>query len=98
MLDKFNRNINYLRISVTDKCNLRCIYCMPAEGIPLRSHDQILSIEEIIKVVKEGANLGIKKIRFTGGEPLIRKGIVHLIAMVKKNDCSIYFRRNCMCW
>jgi len=82
MLDKFNRRINYLRISVTDRCNLRCTYCMPEEGINLISHKEILNYDEIVEVVKESVKLGIDKVRLTGGEPLVRKGIVSLISMI----------------
>lgn len=79
MLDKFNREINYLRISVTDKCNLRCIYCMPEEGVELKNHKDILRYEQIVRIVEEAAILGINKIRLTGGEPLIKKDIEVLI-------------------
>lgn len=79
MIDAFERNIDYLRISVTDRCNLRCIYCMPAEGVELSSYQDILRLEEIIKVIRSAVSLGIKKIRFTGGEPLVRKGIIDLV-------------------
>jgi cyclic pyranopterin phosphate synthase len=80
MLDTFNRHINYLRISVTDRCNLRCIYCMPTEGVSLIGHDDILRYEEILRVARCAAQKGITKIRITGGEPLVRKGIIDLIA------------------
>ncbi len=86
MLDKFNRQITYLRISVTDKCNLRCTYCMPPEGIKVQSHDNFLSFEEIVEVVKAGVRLGITKIRLTGGEPLVKRGIVELVRMIKRVD------------
>jgi len=80
MKDNFNRNIDYLRISIIDRCNLRCIYCMPEEGITnLLPHHEILSYEEILKIVEIGVDLGITKIRITGGEPLLRKGIVSFI-------------------
>lgn len=83
MLDRFNRNIHYLRISVTDRCNLRCIYCMPEEGISLIDKKDILSLEEIVEVVKTGAGkFGIRKIRLTGGEPLVRLGIVDLVKQI----------------
>ena len=82
MLDPFNRHITYLRISVTDRCNLRCTYCMPAEGVDYKPHNAILSFEEIIEVVRTGVSLGINKIRLTGGEPLVRKGIVGLVKMI----------------
>ncbi|WP_418791668.1 GTP 3',8-cyclase MoaA [Phosphitispora sp. TUW77] len=84
MDDVFQRNINYLRISVTDRCNLRCVYCMPEEGVNLIEHKEILSHEEIIKVIKSAVMVGIRKIRFTGGEPLLRKGITSLIAGVNE--------------
>ena len=82
MYDSFNRRINYLRISVTDRCNLRCTYCMPAEGVRMLSHEDILSYEEILGVVRLAVTLGINKVRITGGEPLVRKGIVPFIARV----------------
>ncbi len=80
MLDSFDRKIDYLRISVTDRCNLRCIYCMPEEGVVKQHHEEILSYEEIIAVAREAAALGITKIRLTGGEPLVRKGICSLVS------------------
>ncbi len=85
MLDSYNRNIDYLRISVTDRCNLRCTYCMPENGVQLLKHSEILSYEEIINVVEVAVNLGIKKVRITGGEPLVRKGIIDFIKMISKN-------------
>jgi len=81
-LDAFNRPISYLRVSVTDRCNLRCLYCMPPEGVPWRPHDEILRYEEIETVVRAAAELGISKVRLTGGEPLVRLGIVNLVAML----------------
>lgn len=80
--DSFHRPINYLRISVTDRCNLRCVYCMPAEGISLMSHNDILTYEEIYTVARAAAGLGINKIRLTGGEPLVRLGLPGLIQML----------------
>jgi cyclic pyranopterin phosphate synthase len=82
--DSFHRPINYLRISVTDRCNLRCVYCMPAEGISLVSHDDILTYEEIYTVARAAAELGINKIRLTGGEPLVRLGLPELIRMLAR--------------
>ncbi|MEN6477647.1 MAG: radical SAM protein [Rectinema sp.] len=82
MLDSFGRDIGYLRISVTDRCNLRCVYCMPAEGVRLLRHEEILSYEEIYLVAKAAAGLGFRKIRLTGGEPLARKGLPELVAML----------------
>ena len=82
MFDRFKRKINYLRISVTDRCNLRCTYCMPECGVDLISHKDILSFEEILEVVKVSVELGVDKIRITGGEPLVRKGIVDLVEMI----------------
>ncbi len=78
--DRYQRTINYLRISVTDRCNLRCQYCMPEEGIPLIDHEDILRYEEILRLVRVYAQEGITKVRITGGEPLVRKGIVDFIA------------------
>lgn len=82
MYDRFNRKINYLRISITDRCNLRCKYCMPEEGIKLLKHEDILSFEEITSFVKIAVNNGIDKVRVTGGEPLIRKGVTNLIKLI----------------
>ncbi|PLX03995.1 MAG: radical SAM protein, partial [Marinilabiliales bacterium] len=82
MLDRYNREINYLRISVTDKCNLRCKYCMPEEGVPLINNCDVISFEEIVEVVKFGVSKGINKIRITGGEPLVRRGIVELVRLL----------------
>ncbi len=83
MKDKFKREIDYLRISVTDRCNLRCLYCMP-DGVEKKPHDNILRDEEILNVVKESVKIGIKKIRITGGEPLVRKGIYSLIKKISE--------------
>ncbi len=82
-LDSLNRPIEYLRLSVTDRCNLRCLYCMPAEGVPWRPHEDILRYEEFEQVVRAAAELGIRKVRITGGEPLVRKGIVDFIRALK---------------
>lgn len=76
-------SVNYLRISVTDRCNLRCFYCMPQEGIKLKEHKDIMSYEEIYKVVNIFAEKGIRKVRITGGEPLVRLGIEDLIKKLK---------------
>ncbi|MFZ4398681.1 MAG: GTP 3',8-cyclase MoaA [Bacteroidales bacterium] len=82
MLDNYNRRLNYLRISVTDRCNLRCSYCMPEDGVKLLPHSAILSFEEIRDIVCEAVLLGIDKVRITGGEPLVRKNILCLIEML----------------
>lgn len=85
MKDKFGREINYLRVSLTDRCNLRCRYCMPEKGIDDKlSHKDIISLEDMYLIIKSFADLGINKVRFTGGEPLIRKGIVSLINKVSQ--------------
>ena len=84
--DSFQRPITYLRISVTDRCNLRCIYCMPESGISLMSHYDILSYEEIYTVVKAAAEMGISKVRLTGGEPLVRAGLPDLVALISSID------------
>ena len=86
MKDLFSRRINYMRISITDLCNLRCQYCMPEEGICKKDHDDMLSLEEIVEIVKAGAKLGIDKVRITGGEPLVRNGIVEFIQMISNID------------
>lgn len=82
--DGFGRAIDYLRISLTDRCNLRCVYCMPEEGVPSLLHEDILTLEEVISVVELAAKNGIKHVRLTGGEPLVRKGIVGLIQTIKQ--------------
>ena len=84
MRDQFGRNIDYMRISVTDRCNLRCIYCMPEEGIPCVSHSDILTFDEIRRICGIGAELGISRIKLTGGEPLVRRGLPGLLGMLKK--------------
>lgn len=84
MYDRFDRQISYLRVSVTDRCNLRCTYCMPEEGIKLISHTDILTYEEILEVIKAAVSLGVDKIRITGGEPLVRKGLVPFISRVAR--------------
>src|SRR3989338_4293412 len=84
LIDSFGREIDYLRVSITDRCNMRCIYCMPPEGILHRPHDQILSFEEIHRIVNTAVRLGISKVRITGGEPLVRKDLSLLIKGLKR--------------
>ncbi len=79
LYDGFGRRIDYLRISVTDRCNLRCVYCMPPQGVPWQPHAEMLSYEEIVRVVTVAAELGIRKVRLTGGEPLVRRNITALV-------------------
>jgi len=79
LVDKYDRRLNYLRISLTDRCNLRCLYCIPREGIPKLPHEDILTYEEILRIARIAVNLGVEKIRLTGGEPLLRKGIYEFI-------------------
>lgn len=80
LLDKFGRNINYLRLSVTDLCNFRCCYCMPSGGVHKLSHDQVLRLEEILRVARLAVEMGVSKIRITGGEPLLRRNLDDLLA------------------
>lgn len=82
MRDRYQRDINYLRISITDRCNLRCVYCMPQEGITLKPQKEILSLEEFYTLVQAGVATGIRKVRITGGEPLVRLGVVDFIRQV----------------
>ena len=84
MIDQFSRRIEYARISVTDRCNLRCRYCMPETGVEKIPHAEILTFEEIVRAASIFASLGIKKIRLTGGEPLLRKNLPELISAIKK--------------
>lgn len=79
LVDRYGRVHSDLRISVTDRCNLRCVYCMPEEGVTLRPRSEILSFEEIARVVGVASSLGVRSVRFTGGEPLVRRGIVDLV-------------------
>lgn len=81
--DKFHRTIDYMRISITDRCNLRCVYCMPSNGIKPIEHKEILHYEEIVRILRIAVTLGVEKIRITGGEPLVRKDISSLISMIK---------------
>lgn len=83
MLDGEGRLIEYLRLSVTDRCNCRCTYCMPAGGVPMLGHRDILSFEELTEVVAACAQLGVRKVRLTGGEPLVRRGLPELVRMIR---------------
>jgi len=83
-LDHYNRRITYLRVSVTDRCNLRCQYCWPVKELRLVSHAEVLRYEEILNIIEAGTQVGIKKVRLTGGEPLVRKNFVHLVESVCK--------------
>jgi cyclic pyranopterin phosphate synthase len=86
MHDGFGRRIEYLRISVTDKCNLRCVYCMPVEGLPWLKREELLSYEEIAEVVRVMAGMGLRKVRITGGEPLVRRDLAALVRMLRAVD------------
>lgn len=83
MIDRFGRNIEYMRLSITDKCNYRCIYCMPEEGVCDIGHENILRYEEFLIIVRAAVSLGIRKFRLTGGEPLVRKGVVDFVKRLK---------------
>lgn len=83
MVDNYNRVIDYVRISITDRCNLRCIYCMPKEGMEFIPHENILTYEEIIRLCKCFAGLGMSKVKLTGGEPLVRKNLSYLVKEIK---------------
>ena len=83
MRDVYGRTIDYLRISVTDRCNYRCVYCMPPEGVTALAHADVLTYEEIVRLVDVASRLcGISRVRLTGGEPLVRAGIVDLVAQI----------------
>jgi cyclic pyranopterin phosphate synthase len=86
MTDGFGRRIEYLRISVTDKCNLRCVYCMPLEGLDWMRRDELLTYEEITRVVTTMAGLGLRRVRLTGGEPLVRRDLPTLVGMIAAVD------------
>ncbi|MBB6052759.1 GTP 3',8-cyclase MoaA [Armatimonas rosea] len=80
--DRFGRRIEYLRVSLTDRCNLRCVYCMPEAGVPFENLDNVLSFEELVRIIRVLASVGLKKVRLTGGEPLVRKGVPELAAQL----------------
>ncbi len=82
LVDRFGRQITYMRVSVTDRCNLRCVYCMPPEGVEWAPHANIISFEEIASVIREAAQLGVRKVRLTGGEPLVRRDLPELVRMI----------------
>lgn len=84
LIDRCNRKLNYLRISITDRCNLKCIYCVPYDFIPKLPHKEILSYEEILHIVRISVRLGISKVRITGGEPLVRKGVYDFLEQLTK--------------
>lgn len=86
MFDSNHRTISYLRLSVTGRCNLRCIYCMPEEDIPFMPHGEILSYEEMQHAVELCVQSGIRKVRLTGGEPLVRKGILRFIERLCRTE------------
>ena len=86
MKDTFGRTVDYLRISVTDLCNYRCVYCMPAKGVEKRPHTEMLTLEEIEQIARAAALCGVRKLRLTGGEPLVRRGIVSLCAKLRRID------------
>jgi cyclic pyranopterin phosphate synthase len=82
LIDSFQRSISYLRVSVTDRCNLRCVYCMPEQGVPFVPHEEILTLEEMARIIRVAAGMGLRRVRLTGGEPLVRKGVVDLVRWI----------------
>lgn len=84
LIDNFGREISYLRVSITDRCNYRCIYCKPEEQFEFIPHKEILRYEEIVEIIEEAVNLGVTKVRITGGEPLARKGVVNFIKKLRE--------------
>ena len=86
LIDLHGRIIDYMRVSITDLCNLRCVYCMPPEGIQLLSHGDILSYEEILTIIRIAHRMGVRKIRITGGEPLVRRGVLDFISRLARSE------------
>src|SRR5438034_11216524 len=84
LVDSYGRRIKSMRISITDKCNFRCTYCMPAEGLPWLKKAEILSYEEITRIARIAVNLGIEQIRLTGGEPLVRRDLPELVSQLRQ--------------
>ena len=84
MKDQYQRVVDYIRISVTDRCNYRCQYCMPREGVEPMPHSEVMTYDEILRVVKAAAGAGITKVKITGGEPLVRKGVCGLIQNIRR--------------
>ena len=94
MIDKYGREIDYLRISLTDRCNLRCIYCMPEEGVKSLSHAEILTYDEILRICRCAADLGIRKIKLTGGEPLVHTDSAELVLKLTDIGCDVNIETN----
>lgn len=86
MKDRYSRSIEYMRVSVTDRCNLRCVYCMPEDGVQWVGHSEILTFEEIARICRIGTEIGISKIKLTGGEPLVRNRLADLVKMLKETE------------
>lgn len=84
LTDRYHRHLNYLRVSITDRCNLKCIYCQPRGDIPRLEHEDILTYEEILRIVKIAGSLGVTKVRVTGGEPLVRKGVYRFLGQLRR--------------
>jgi cyclic pyranopterin phosphate synthase len=82
MIDQFGRTVQYLRVSITDKCNLRCVYCMPEEGLPWLQREQLLTYEEIERIIRAMAPIGLERVRLTGGEPLVRRDVPELVKLL----------------
>ena len=84
LTDRFRRTIDYLRVSVTDRCNLRCVYCMPKDPVPLYDHSELLTMNELVRIIRAARARGVRKVRLTGGEPLLRPDIIPMIAAIKQ--------------
>ncbi|MDC4226941.1 MAG: radical SAM protein [Candidatus Manganitrophus sp.] len=84
LVDGYKRTVSYMRVSITDRCNLRCVYCMPEEGLEWTPTDEILTYDELTRIITVAAKRGLRKVRITGGEPLVRKGVVGFVEQLSR--------------